>query len=87
MIWHVRWGSRAKADVAALDPPVRRRVLAAIARLADTNQGDMTKLRGGNRDEWRLRVGNWRVILTFDYPNNIFTVMQVQHRREVYRRR
>ena len=87
MIWRVQWRSRARADLAALDPPVRRRVLAAMARLADTNQGDMTKLRGGNRDEWRLRVGNWRVILTFDYPNNTFTVMRVQHRREVYRRR
>ena len=86
MIWHVRWGSRAKADVDALDPPVRRRVLAAMARLAETDEGNVTKLQGRNA-EWRLRVGDWRVILTFDYPNSAFTVLRIQHRREVYRER
>ena len=86
MIWRVQWRSRARADLAALDPPVRRRVLAAMARLAETNDGDVTKLQGRNA-EWRLRVGDWRVILTFDYPNSTIIVWRVQHRRDAYRRR
>ena len=85
MIWRVQWRSRARADLAALDPPVRRRVLAAMARLAETNEGDVTKLQGRNA-EWRLRVGDWRVILTFDYPNSTIIVWRVQHRRDAYRR-
>ena len=86
MIWRVQWRSRARADLAALDPRVRQRVLAAMARLAEANEGDVTKLQGRNA-EWRLRVGDWRVILTFDYPNSAFTVLRIQHRREVYRER
>lgn len=85
MIWRVQWRSRARADLAALDPPVRRRVLAAMARLAETDAGNVTKLQGRNA-EWRLRVGDWRVILTFDYPNSTIIVWRVQHRRDAYRR-
>ena len=87
MIWRVEWRPRARADLAALDPPVQQRVLVAIARLADNNQGDVTKLRGSNGDEWRLRVGAWRVRLEFDHPNNILTVLRIRHRRDAYRRR
>ena len=68
----------------ALEPQVRRRVMQAIARLSETGHGSIKKLHG-SIPEWRLRVGSWRVILIFDYPNNTFTVVRVQHRREVYR--
>lgn len=86
MIWRVQWRSRARADLSALTPAVQRRVLTAMARLAETNEGNVTKLHGRNA-EWRLRVGDWRVILTFDYPNSTIIVWRVLHRREAYRRR
>ena len=53
---------------------------------ADGRRDGLQKLHGRN-DEWRLRVGDWRVILTFDHPNNAITIWQVLHRREAYRRR
>ena len=82
----VEWRRRALADLAALEPQIRRRVLQSIARVAEGGNSDLQKLHGRN-DEWRLRVGDWRVILTFDRPNNTITVWRAQHRREVYRRR
>lgn len=85
MNWIVEWHSYAEDDVAALHPQIRRRVLQAIVRAAEGNRSDLKKLRGRN-NEWRMRVGDWRVILTFDYSNNTITVWRVQHRREVYRR-
>ena len=87
MIWSVEWSNRARSDVAALDHQIRRRVLAAIILLSETGEGNLQKLRGSSSGEWRLRVGEWRVILTFDRPNSAFTVMRVLHRREAYRRR
>ena len=87
MSWRIDWRSRAQSDLAALTPPVRRRVLEAINRLAETGYGNVRQLQGRGDPEWRLRVGDWRVILTFDYPSNTFAVMRVQHRRDVYRRR
>ena len=63
---------------------MQRRVMQSIDRLSETGYGNIKKLHG-NIPEWSLRVGSWRVILTFDYANNTFTVVRVQHRREVYR--
>jgi mRNA-degrading endonuclease RelE of RelBE toxin-antitoxin system len=40
-------------------------------------------MTGGNR--YRLRVGDHRVIYTFDLPRNEIHLLAVGHRREIYR--
>src|SRR3546814_11417535 len=50
----------AQRDLRRLDRPVATRILDALTRLADTGQGDVTRLRG-TPDEWRLRAGDWRI--------------------------
>lgn len=82
----VRWDPDAR-DVlrelarrnARLAQQIRRRVLS----YAETSRGDVKKLRGA-REQWRLRVGNWRVIFTFD-PPGFMTVLAVVPRRDAYR--
>jgi len=41
------------------------------------------KLTG--REEYRLRVGNYRILYAIDDTNLVVTVFAVGHRREVYR--
>ncbi len=84
MIWNVRIARRADRDLANLDPSVYIRVVEAIDRLAEKNQGDLIKLRGMT-NTWRLRVGDWRVRLRFYNEEGFFEVLRVQHRREAYR--
>lgn len=53
--------ARGRRDFRRLDTPVQRRVADALDRLvADPPHGDITKLTGSD-DEYRLRVGGWRV--------------------------
>jgi mRNA interferase RelE/StbE len=83
----VRWDRAAEDALRALarrNPATARRIGAAGDRYAETGSGDVRKLRG-SADEWRLRVGDWRVIFTFDPPGTI-TVLTVAPRRDVYRR-
>ena len=40
-------------------------------------------LTGANR--YRLRVGDYRVIYTFDVSRNVIHLLAVGHRREIYR--
>lgn len=87
MRWDLEWRPRALAELAALEPQTRLRVSQAIARVAESRYSGLKKLRGSSSGDWRLRVGDWRAILTFDRPNSAITVWRVQHRREVYRRR
>ena len=87
MRWSVEWRRRALADLAALEPQTRRRVVDAIERMAaDGRRDGLRKLQSRN-DEWRMRVGDWRVRLTLNYSDNILTVLRVRHRRDVYRER
>jgi len=41
------------------------------------------QLTGSNR--YRLRVGDYRVIYTFDASRNVIHLLAVGHRREIYR--
>ena len=84
MIWRITWAPRARRDMQGLDKPIRERLEAAIYLLAETNRGDLLKLRDGS-GRWRLKVGAWRVILRFDNPNGELHILRVQHRSEAYR--
>ena len=88
MRWTVRWEREARdalRDIARRDAALARRIRTRIATYASTGAGDVKKLRG-NREQWRLRVGDWRVVFTFDPPGAI-TVLDVVLRRDAYRGR
>lgn len=41
------------------------------------------RMTGGSR--YRLRVGDYRIIYTFDHAQNAIHLLAVGHRREIYR--
>lgn len=43
------------------------------------------KLQGGDR-EWRIRVGDYRVVYTIDDAKLLVEVTRIRHRRDVYQR-
>jgi mRNA interferase RelE/StbE len=81
VIWHPR-AADALADLAKRDPATARRIRQRVAAFAQSGQGDLKKLEGRG-STWRLRVGSWRVIFTFDPPGSI-TVLAVSDRRDAY---
>jgi mRNA interferase RelE/StbE len=83
--WTVRYAARGEKDIARLDPPLRKRVLAALGNLAENhNDGSLRKLKG--RPESRLRVGEWRVLLELDQPGRTIIVKRVLPRGRAYGR-
>jgi len=42
-------------------------------------------LQAGDR-EWRIRVGDYRVVYTIDDRRTLVEVVRIRHRREVYER-
>ena len=72
-------------DLRRLDPDVRRRIVAALDRLVgDPPHGDVKKLQG-SADEWRLRVGDWRVRFTLDDTTGGLYVLSIELRGRAYR--
>lgn len=75
----------AEKDLADLDRETQGRIKTALDRLLSYPQAvDIKKLKG-SRNMWRLRVGDWRVILWLDREQGILYVLRIRHRREAYR--
>lgn len=80
-----RWALTAhgRRDFRRLDAQVQRRIADALDRLvADPPQGDVIKLAGSD-DEFRLRVGDWRV--RFIRQDATVYVLRVLPRGRAYR--
>lgn len=76
---------RAEREYGRLSGDILRRVNAAIDRLtADPRHQGTTKLAG--RDDYRVRVGDWRIVYEVDDQRRRVVVIRVAHRSDVYRR-
>ena len=74
---------RATKDLRHLQKQDARRVADALERLADGLSGDVKRLTNLS-PEYRLRVGQYRVLFEIENENEI-VVYRVVHRREAYR--
>ncbi len=82
--WRYVFTARARRDLRRLDPPVQRRVTAALDTFVagDPPKGDVRKL---GAQEWRLRVGDWRVRFDRDDEAQAIVVLRVLPRGRAYR--
>ncbi|MDQ3363109.1 MAG: type II toxin-antitoxin system RelE/ParE family toxin [Actinomycetota bacterium] len=62
------------------------RVDAAILALEEDPRPPGVEKMSGRVGEWRIRIGNHRVVYTVDDEAEIVEILVVAHRREVYRR-
>lgn len=83
--WNLCYAGRAEKDIARLDQPMRKRVLASLGRLSDEpDAGQLRKLVG--RSGSRLRVGEWRVLLELDQEARTIVVKRILPRGRAYDR-
>lgn len=76
--------TRAKKDIEKLDKDTRKRVYLALEQLVDGQRIDIKKLRG--TENYRIRVGDYRVIIEISEQAVTVYTLRVLHRREVYDR-
>lgn len=83
--WEVRYTRQAEKDLGRLDPPIRRRIVAAVDRLSTGDAIGVIHLQGTNAD-YRLRVGDWRVIFRRLDGELVILVVRVLPRGRAYDR-
>jgi mRNA interferase RelE/StbE len=77
---------QAERDLKRLPAEVFQRVIAGIRALgANPRLHGCRKLRGSTRDDYRIRVGEYRVVYEIADAKKTVRIMRVRHRREVYR--
>lgn len=75
----------AERDLRRLSADVHTRVIGAIQGLAANPRPPGCRKLTGSRHDWRIRVGDYRVIYEIADTIRIVRVNRVRHRREVYR--
>jgi mRNA interferase RelE/StbE len=76
----------ARKELEALPDSVLVRVLQRMESLRDSPRPAGCKKLRGYKDQWRVRVGDWRVVYIIDDGAKLVSVTRIAHRREVYER-
>jgi mRNA interferase RelE/StbE len=78
--------SSAERELRRLSGQLIARIMPRLETLASNPRpSGCKKLRGGD-DEWRIRVGDYRVVYTIDDTELRVEVTRIRHRSEVYER-
>jgi mRNA interferase RelE/StbE len=75
----------AEKELARLSSAMHDRVIAAIQTLAATPRPPGCRKLTGSKHDWRIRVGDYRVVYEISDEIRVVRVHRVRHRREVYR--
>lgn len=75
----------AERNLKQLSARVHARVIAAIQSAGKEPASSRLPQTDGTDDDWRIRVGDYRVIYEIDDAAGVVRVNRVRHRREVYR--
>jgi mRNA interferase RelE/StbE len=74
----------ARKELEALPDNVLPRVVTKLEALGHTPRPAGCKKLKGYKSQWRIRVGDWRVVYIIDDSAKVASVTRIAHRREVY---
>ncbi len=75
----------AEKDLRRLSQSLHDRIVRAINALSRNPRPPGCRKLTGSENDWRIRVGDYRVIYEIADADHIVRVNRVRHRREVYR--
>jgi len=76
---------RAERDLKKLETSIFTQIVRKIKELADNPHLQGSKKIAGSQNDWRLRIGVYRVLYEIDTKTKTIKIMRVKHRREAYR--
>ena len=87
-MWKVEYKKRFLKELASLPKDIQSRVELIVFYELETDNpfelGYLDKMKG-HKDKYKIRVGDYRIVLTIDKPNQTIICQRVAHRREIYK--
>jgi mRNA interferase RelE/StbE len=83
--YRIEWRLAALKEVEALARDVRARIVSKVESLAANPRPPGCSKLAGQDNEYRVRVGDWRIIYGVEDRVLLVLVLRVRHRREAYR--
>lgn len=84
MVYEVYWSEKSRAQLEKLDRKEADRITAKVHSIRDDPFDHVIKLHG--TEMYRLRVGDYRVIMSIEKSRIVVFVLDVGHRKKVYRK-
>jgi mRNA interferase RelE/StbE len=84
-VYEVYLERAAERDLRRLPEEIFRRIIPHIRSLAEEPRPPGCRKLAGSENDWRIRVGDYRVVYEIDETARAVRVFRVRHRREAYR--
>lgn len=75
----------AEKQLRRIPTPMHERIVNAILPLAENPRPPGSKKLSSSANDWRIRVGDYRVLYEIAEEIRIVKIFKVAHRRDVYR--
>lgn len=82
LLYEVVFSQKAKKQLFKLERSIQERIVSALERIRIRPQSYITKLVGD--PGYKLRVGDYRVIMDIDKGKLLVLVIKVGHRKNIY---
>jgi mRNA interferase RelE/StbE len=82
--YRVALATSAEKELQGLPKKLIARIIPRLERLESTPRPPGCKKLKGGDNEWRIRVGDYRIIYVVDDTARTVDVTRIAHRREVY---
>ena len=76
----------AETDLKRLPTATFHRIIPQIRALAESPRPPGCRELTGSKNDWRIRIGDYRILYEIDEKTKAVRIMRVRHRREAYRR-
>jgi mRNA interferase RelE/StbE len=85
-VYEVYLERSAENDLRRLAPSIFLRIVPHIKILSENPRPSGCRKITGSSKDWRIRIGDHRIIYEIDDSLKAVRIMRIRHRREVYRR-
>lgn len=75
----------AEKDLKRLPDEIFRRVVNRIKTLSENPKPSGCRKITGSKNDWRVRIGDYRIVYEIDEKAKAVKIMIIKHRREAYR--
>ncbi len=82
MTYEVLFSARAIRQLKKMEKGVQERIVAVLERVRTRPEAHITKLVGD--PGYKIRVGDYRIIVDIDIENHRILVLKIGHRKSVY---
>ena len=84
--YEIIFAPRALKQLQKLDKTAQIRIKEGIIKLANyPPEADVRKLKGGMGNEFKLRVGNWRIIFEYQFADQEVHILNIATRSDAYK--